>query len=356
MDYSQEIAANNARINELKMELARLKGQPVLGTNEMDYQLAAQRARNGDMATAQYHLNKPEERDRLTKMMSMGGSSLSNDLEYQYSTWQDKLSEAQDELAWTPAENTAAVKNAERKVKEARIRLKMFERKYPNLVKMHWNWKQSAEKELAAEDAKGNNAQGRSTNTVQGFRALIDQNSYTDPGSGKVFWKDDADPFEIYNYGTGITNAMESAEVRDLLNTVKSRRNMQQSVEDPTMSNLRVFMKDPAHTTKNGTLKKASDREQARKMWDDLSGAERRSEEGQALKRAIDGKTQEEIDAYLLSMRKEGETLLGRVGGDLRDLIASGKKDSFIDEWNRVWKRDARGNWSTPGWKRKLSR
>lgn len=355
MDYTAEIAANNARINELKMELAQLKGQPVLGSNALDYQLAAQRAKYGDMAGAQYHLNKPEERDRLTKMMNMNSSSFSNDLEYQYSALQDKVQEAEDELAWAPKQNTEAVKNAQRKKRAAEINLKMFEKKHPALVQMHWRWRNDAEKELANAPAAAQNEP--STNTIEGLNALIAKNSYTDPGSGQVFWNDDADPFELYSYGMGITNAMESPEVRAQLNLIKSRQKMKQAVESPTMGNLKVFLSKPEKTSKNGRLKGDAEKKEAKALWDSLSDAEKNTEDAQKLKRLIDGKTQAQVDKEIKDMRKEGLELLKRVqpkSAAEAALIKGGMLNEFLDEWNRKWTRDASGNWSTPNWEKKL--
>lgn len=355
MDYTAEIAANNARITELKAELARLKGQPVLGTNEMDYRLAAQRAKYGDMPAAQYHLNKPEERDRLAKMMSMNSSSLSNDLEYQYSALQDKVQEAEDELAWAPKKNTEAVKNAERKKRAAEINLKMFEKKHPALVKMHWRWRNDAEKELSAVPQDERRAP--SANTIEGLNALIAKNSYTDPGSGQVFWNDDADPYALYAYGMGIDNAMESPEVRAQLDLIKSRQKMKQSVEAPTMGNLKVFLSNPAKTSKSGRLKGAAEKKEAQALWDSLSDAEKNTEDAQKLKRLIDGKTQARVNQDIKDMHKEGRELLKRVQPKSKaeaELIEKGLLNEFLDEWNRKWTRDASGEWSTPKWTKKL--
>ena len=355
MDYSAEIAANNARINELKAELAQLKAQPVLGTNAMDYQLAAQRAKYGDMSGAQYHLNKPEERDRLAKMMNMNSSSLNSDIEYQYATLQDKVAQAEETLAYTPKSNTAAVQQAKRNLRQAQINQKMFERKHPSLVKMHWNWRNEAEKELDAQQPEV--LPQVSENTIEGLKALMAQNSYTDPGSGNVYWNNEANPFEIYNYGKNITGAMENQEVRDLLNTIKLRQTMAQSVNTPTMSNLKVFLTDPTKTSKSGRLIDEKQKAEAQALWNSMSDAEKRTEDGQKLKRLIDGKTQARVNREIKEMREEGEALLRRVQPKSQaeaDLIRMGALDNFTDEWGRKWTRDKSGYWSTPNWTKKL--
>lgn len=353
MDYMQEIAANNARIAELKAELSQLKGQPALGSNELDYMLAAQRARSGDMSGVQYHLNKPEERDRMAKMMAMNASSLTNDAEYQYSTLQDKVAQAEEELAYTPKNNRAAVQQANRNLRQAQINLKMFERKNPNLVRMHWNWRDSAERELGPATVYEPPA-GASENTVEGLKARIFDNTYVDPGSGKTFLKNDADPYEIYNYGMGITGAMEDPVVRDLLAQVKSLKTMGDSVTSPTLENLKVFLKNSEYTSNSGRLKGNAEKKRAIELYNALSDAEKNTEEAQKVKRLINSKTQAQVDRDIKDMRAEGLRLLNHVDGTLYDMIMAGTRDKFRDQWGRMWTRGDDGNWSTPNWTKKL--
>ena len=352
MDYMEEIAANNARIAELKAELSRLGSTPQPGSDALDYALAANRAEYGDISGAQWHLSKPAERTRLEKLARINETA---DKESDYASLQDKVQQAEDELAWTPPKNTAAVKNAERKLRDAQVKLKIFEQRNPNLAAMHWNWRRNAEKELASTPVPGQ--QPASQNTIEGLKAMIAENSYTDPGSGQVFWKDTADPYSIYAYGSGITNAMESPEVREQLDLVKQRQKMQQAVEAPTMNNLKVFLAKPEKTTASGRLRTPADKAEAKELYNSLSAAEKESEEGQKLKRLIDRKTQTQVDKDTADMRAEGLALLKRVppkSAAEADLIKRGEVNEFMDEWNRVWKRDAKGNWSTPNWIKRL--
>ena len=85
----QQIAANNARIMQLKQELASLSNGGKFA-DDMDRQLAMNRARAGDLANAQTHLGRIESRrtaeenrksaERLRAIDKMGGTPEFDDL------------------------------------------------------------------------------------------------------------------------------------------------------------------------------------------------------------------------------------------------------------------------------------
>lgn len=61
-DLEAELAANTAKIAELKRELAQIQGGDRLAADELDMKLAANRARIGDMANSIYHQGRPDQR------------------------------------------------------------------------------------------------------------------------------------------------------------------------------------------------------------------------------------------------------------------------------------------------------
>ena len=333
MDYTEEIAANNARIAELKAELAKLENVPTMGSDAMDYALAANRADYGDLSGAQYHLNKPEERARLAKLYELNGGSFNNDLETQYVTLQDNLLEAQRNKALTPKENKALVAQAEREEKTAKVRLKMFERKHPNLTKMHWKWRDDAGKELGFN---GNtymaDAAPAGTNTIQAAKQLIFDNTFRDVGSGLEFWNEGADPYAIYAYLDKIPGGDENEEVRQLKDIVKKRQFMKEKVNADTLENLGVAMKDPSVTNKYGRIKTRKIADEQLEKWNKLSDAEKRSEAGQEMLRKIQAETQDERNVRLAKMDKEGrEAARQHFGEDKKgyEMFMSGKDKSF---------------------------
>lgn len=337
MDYSQEIEANNARIAELRAELAKLQGQPAMGTDAMDYALAANRAEYGDISGAQYHLNKPEERARMAKLYDAYGNG-SNDKETTYATLQDNVIEAEQELALTPKKNTALVAAAQRKLQNAQLRLKMFENKNPNLVKMHWNWRGQAANEignaLPAEQAPAA--------TIEGGNALMSDLLYTGP-DGNVYLKDGADINPVKDYFKKIPYWWENEQIRKNLKYMDDLKTNAQAAAAPTVENNTVWMLDESKY-KNGLWNSAEDRAEGKKRYAAMSDTEKMSPKGMELKNALNHMTRPEYNEKMRKMNKEGWQKAGEVlTTDEIKLLKDRKIKSFIDANNVEWTINSKG-------------
>ena len=341
MDYTEEIAANNARIAELKAELAKLENVPAMGSDAMDYALAANRADYGDLSGAQYHLNKPEERARLSKLYEMNGGSFNNDLETQYVTLQDNLLEAQRNKALTPKENTALVAQADREEKAAALRLKMFERKHPNLAKMHWKWRDDAAKELGFNSNIYLN--NTPENTIQGFYDIVNQNSYTDGGTGKTFWNDNADIPRIMAYLNGIPNWREYPQVRDYVDNILAlRQKMSGAVGARTSENLKNLMNNPEYMNKGGYPKSREKQKELLDFYNGMSEADRNA--NQDLLNKIKAKSEDVRKEEAQAIDREARDELRKMSGRIQAEIANGRKSEFVGKNGKKYVLDRKTN------------
>lgn len=341
MDYTEEIAANNAKIAELKAKLAKLESAPTMGSDAMDYALAANRADYGDLSGAQYHLNKPEERARMAKLFEMNGSSFNNDLETQYVTLQDNLLEAQRNKALTPKENKALVAQAEREEKTAALRLKMFERKHPNLTKMHWKWRDEAAKELGFND--NNYLTNTPENTIQGFYDIVNQNSYTDGGTGTTFWKDDADTPKIMAYLQGIPNWREYPQLRDYVdNNLALRQKMSGAVSARTSENLKNLMNNPEYMNKGGYPKSRGKQKELLDFYNGMSEADRNA--NQDLLNKIKAKPEDVRKEEAKAIDEEARAELRKMSGRVQKEFELGRKSEFVGKNGKKYVLDRKTN------------
>lgn len=341
MDYSQEIEANNARIAELKAELAKLQGQPAMGTDAMDYALAANRAEYGDTAGAQYHLNKPEERARMTKLYETYGNG-SSDKETTYATLQDNVVEAEQELAYGQAsKNTAVANAAKRKLELAKTRLAIFEKKNPNLVKMHWNWRGQAEKGFGGINTEEEAPKA----TIQSGISKMGELLYTGP-DGNVYLRDGADIEPVKDYFKKIPYWWENEEIRKNIKYLDDVKTNAQAAAAPTVSNNTVWMLDESKY-KNGLWKSASDKAEGKKRYDAMSDTEKMSKEGMELKNALGHMTLPEYNEKMRKMDEEGWRKAGEVLTETEwNLLKKRKIKSFIDTDGVEWTINSKGKLS----------
>lgn len=342
MDYSQEIEANNARIQELKAELAKLQGQPAMGSDAMDYALAANRAEYGDISGAQYHLNKPEERARMAKLYDTYGNG-SSDKETQYATLQDNVIEAEQELALTPKTNTALVAAGQRKLQNAQLRLAMFEKKNPNLVKMHWNWRGQAEKGLSNVKP----VEQAPAATIEGGNALMGDLLYTGT-DGNVYLKEGADITPVTDYFKKIPYWWENEQIRKNLKYLNELKTPTQAASAPTAKNIAIRKLDET-AFKNGRWKDAETRTQFRELYNSMSTEDKNSEEGMKIKNALNKWTEPEYRQWLNDMDDEGRWLIGNKLNVSEKDLAEAKNKFSIDGWtwemkNGKWK-ETSGKW-----------
>lgn len=344
MDYQEEIQANNAKIAELKAELAKLESAPAMGSDALDYALAANRAQYGDISGAQWHLGKPEERARMEKLANITSSG---DKESDYATLQDNVIEAEQELALgQSSKNTALIKAAQRKLENAKVRLAMFERKNPNLVKMHWNWRNSA-KTGSPFLAEQNTAPEAPVASVEGGNALLEDMLMTGT-DGKVYLKEGADINPVLDYYKKIPYWYENPEVRKQIKFLNELKTPTGAAKAPTATNIQIRKLDE-DVFKNGLWKDDATRDEFAKMYEAMSTEDKNSKEGMEIKNALTKWTKPEYNQWLNDMDAEARWLLGnKLNVSERDL-AEAKNKFSIDGWtwekkNGKWK-ETSGKW-----------
>lgn len=343
MDYTEEIAANNARIAELKAELAKLENVPTMGSDAMDYALAANRADYGDLSGAQYHLNKPEERSRLAKLTELNNST---DKETQYVTLQDNVIEAEQELALGQAsKSTPIIRAAQRKLQNAQLRLAMFEKKNPNLVKMHWNWRGEAQKALGPSFAM----QQAPENSIEGVNFLMGQLLQTGT-DGNVYLKEGADVEPVIDEYKKIPYWWENEEIRNHIKYLNELKTPTAAAAAPTAKNIAIRKLDES-VFKGGLWNDADTRAEFKKMYDAMSVEDKNTEEGMKIKNALNKWTRQEYAQWKKDMHAEGKKQFEALPSGKQDLAKSDKK--FTGNGGREWTLKD-GEWETDSkWRKK---
>lgn len=350
MDYTEEIAANNARIAELKAELAKLENVPAMGSDAMDYALAANRADYGDLSGAQYHLNKPEERARMAKLYEMNGSSFNNDKETQYATLQDNVIEAEQELALgQSSKNTAIIRAAERKLQNAQLRLAMFEKKNPNLVKMHWNWRGEAQKDLGPSLSM----QQSPENSIEGVNFKMGQLLQTGT-DGNVYLKEGADVNGVIDDYKKIPYWWENEEIRKNIKYLNELKTPTGAAAAPTAKNIAIRKLDES-VFKDDLWKDSATRDEFKKMYDAMSVEDKNSEEGAKIKNSLNKRTRQENQQWLADMDAEARWLLGNKLNVSEKDLAEAEKKFTLDGWTWELKN---GKWkeTSKKWRKKDSK
>lgn len=344
MDYAQEIAQNNARIAELQERLQELKGMPSMGTDEMDYQLAAQRASYGDMSGAQYHLNKPEERKRMEQLRLASEGSFSNDTEYQYAKLKDAVEQAEDDFALVPPENTRVYNRMKQKLENAKLNLKIFEKRNPNLARMHWNW---------ANQVGGTPAQEQQTPqvpaaTIQGGKAQIDDLLMVGQ-DGTIYLKEGADVEPVIDYFKRIPYWYENEDVRKTIQYLKGLKTPTGAAEAPTVKNAEIFKLDPDKFS-GGLWVDSKAREEAKAMYDALPIEQKNTEEAMKFKAALNKWTRQEYAQWKKDMHAEGKKQFDSLPSGMQDLARADKK---FNKDGREWSLKD-GEWETDSkWRKK---
>lgn len=343
MDYTEEIAANNARIAELKAELAKLESAPTMGSDAMDYALAANRADYGDLSGAQYHLNKPEERARLAKLTELNNGT---DKETQYATLQDNVIEAEQELALgQSSKNTAIIRAAQRKLQNAQLRLAMFEKKNPNLVKMHWNWRGEAQKNLGPSFA----TQQAPENSIEGVNFLMGQLLQTGT-DGNVYLKEGADVGPVIDEYKKIPYWWENEEIRKHIKYLNELKTPTAAAAAPTAKNIATRKLDES-VFKGGLWKDADTRAEFKKMYDAMSVEDKNSPEGMEIKNALNKWDRQEYAQWKKDMHAEGKKQFEELPSGKQDLAKRDKK--FTGNGGREWTLKD-GEWETDSkWRKK---
>lgn len=334
MDYQAEINANNVKIAELRARLAELQGQGALGTDEMDYRLAAQRANAGDMTGARYHMDNVTRRAQLERMYASSSAAESRDLEYQYAKLQDAVLAAEDEKNYVPPTNTAAAKTAQRKLDKAKTDLAIFEKKNPNVVKMHWNW--AGQKPFSFDNTPENEY-----NIATGKSMIGDL--VTTGADGNAYLKEGANINPAVDYFKKIPYWWENEEVLNNLKYLNGLRTAKQAAAAPTVSNANIFALDPEKFS-NGLWVDAAARNEAKARYDALPVEEKNKKEAMEFKKFLSKWTKDEYAAWKKAMREEGQRQFDSLAKGEQDL--ANYENSFTDKGGRKWTRKD-GKWET---------
>lgn len=338
MDYAQEIAQNNARIAELQGRLQELRGMHSMGTDEMDYQLAAQRASFGDMSGAQYHLNKPEERKRMEQFRLANEGSFSSDVEYQYAKLKDALSSAEDDFAMVPPSNTRIYNRMKKKVEQARRDLKIFEKRNPEMVKMHWRWAGQVDNTPVEETPEP-----PPSATIEGGKAMIEDLIMTGT-DGNIYLKEGADVEPTIDYFKKIPYWWENEDVRNQIKYLKGLKTPQQAADTPTVQNAEIQFKLDPEKFKNNLWVDEKSRNEAKEWYDKLPIEQKNSKEAMAFKASLSRWTKAEYNNWKKAMHEEGKRLFESLPQSKYDIAAADNKFTVDGRtWTRkdkVWETD----------------
>lgn len=345
MDYAQEIAQNNARIAELQEKLQAIKARNSMGTDEMDYQLAAQRASFGDMSGAQYHLNKPDERKRMEQLRIASEGAFSNDTEYQYAKLKDAVEQAKDDFALVPPENTRVYNRMKQKLENAELNLKIFEKRNPNLAKMHWNWAN----QIAGESSTPTPEQSAPAATIQGGKAQIDDLIMVGT-DGKIYLKDGADVEPVIDYFKKIPYWYENEEVRNTIKYLKELKTPQGAAETPTVQNAEIQFKLDPEKFKNNLWVDEKARNEAKAWYAKLPVEQKNSKEAMAFKASLSRWTRAEYAQWKKDMHAEGKKQFESLPSGMQDIARAEKK---FNKDGRDWTLKD-GEWETDSkWRKK---
>lgn len=344
MDYAQEIAQNNARIAELQEKLQAIKSRNSMGTDEMDYQLAAQRASYGDMPGAQYHLNKPDERKRMEQLRIASEGAFASDTEYQYAKLKDAVEQAEDDFALVPPENTRVYNRMKQKLENAKLNLKIFEKRNPNLTKMHWNWAN----QVGGTSAENQQPPQAPVPTIQGGKAQIDDLIMVGQ-DGNVYLKEGADIEPVIDYFKKIPYWYENEDARKTIQYLKGLKTPKAAANAPTVANAEIFKLDPDKFSGNLWVD-SNAREEAQARYDALPIEQKNTKEGMAFKAALNKWTKAEFAQWKKEMHAEGKKQFDSLPSGMQDLAKAEKK---FNKDGREWTMKD-GEWETDSkWRKK---
>ena len=280
-------------------------------------------------------------------MEKLANINSSGDKESDYATLQDNVIEAEQELALgQSSKNTALIRAAQRKLENAKVRLAMFERKNPNLVKMHWNWRNSTKTGsplLAGQQM----AQEAPVASVEGGNALLEDMLMTGT-DGKVYLKEGADINPVIDYYKKIPYWYENPEVRKQIKYLNELKTPTAATEAPTAANIQIRKLDES-AFKNNLWKDAKTRDEFAKMYEDMSTEDKNSKEGMEIKNALSRWTKPEYNQWLNDQDAEARWLLGHVLTQSEMDLAKADGKFSVNGWtwelkNGKWK-EASGKW-----------
>lgn len=298
-----ELRANEARIAELRARLESLGKQGLASANELDRNLAANRARVGDLGTAQAHLGRIESRiaaDDMRKMQErMNSLNKIRDVQYRYAQLKSKVDQLETDYANTTPDNIRAFRNAEAKVNAAKAELKAFERQNGAFL-FGGNSRDTVGVTQEPRDW------GEDTpETVQQVKTQMDEctmkgddgNLYLKRGCKEKQEKILRDARSLKK------NGEMPDKLQELINDFEKLREVPEAKAANNTENLSLWLQDVANF-RNGAFVDGR-REELQKMYDAMSLEEQKSPKGVEIKNHLE-KTPEisERKAYLAALAK----------------------------------------------------
>lgn len=359
-----ELKANEARIAELRARLETLGKQGLAGANELDRNLAANRARVGDMGTAQAHLGRIDSRiaqDEMRKMQeNLNSLNKIKDVQYRYAQLKNKVDLAETDFANTTPENLRSFRNAEAKVKAAKEELAAFEKQNRAFLfgpeprervvfsgTENADWGTDKNQEFSYPETVQQVSTMMNECTMQGK----DGQKYLRPGC-KAIQEQIIKGAKSLGIGGELT-----PELQTLINDFEKLQEVPAAKAENTTDNLKLWLAE-LNNFRNGKFQNGK-RKEFQKMYDGLSLEEKQSPEGKEFKNKLDHVLEKaEADRYANdrkeAMDKEGKAQLNRqaipYGTTKRMFIDMAKTNGFTDEAGRKWTWK-NGVWTCPDYK-----
>lgn len=330
--FEDEIKANDAKIAELKRKIKEIQASE-LSDDELDYQLAANRAQRGDQGAVEFHLGRPETR-------RTAASNRISDLQYKLDDIDGKLRYAKVQKAYSNDNPEASAVLDEE--------IQTLENKRQTLLKqMGIAEPEKNEPPKGPEENSGKDDDVRYKSQV---KASIKEKIYKGK-DGKWYLNDGEDRDAIREEIHKVPNWKDDEELQDILNDLDTMQTVPEYVNDNSLHNLKVFIANPDNT--KGNLWVDGKRAEFNRLWNALSPEEQNTPEAQEILRNYRGRMEmKEYAEYLKKMDKHFREKV-KVPEGISMGIAKGYISEYTDPSTRLtWKKDPNtGLWSAKGWK-----
>lgn len=330
--FEEEIKANDAKIAELKRQIKEIQASE-LSDDELDYRLAANRARRGNRGAVEFHLGRPETR-RTAAVNRM------NDLQYKLDDIEGKLRYAKVQRVYSNDNPEAAAVLDEE--------IQTLENKRQTLLKQMGITE--PEQKETPKDTKKESGDGDDVRYKSQVKASIKEKIYKGK-DGKWYLNDGEDRDALRDEIQKVPNWKDDEELQDILNDLDTMQTVPESIADNNLKNLKVFIANPDNT--KGNLWVDGKRAEFNRLWNALSPEEQNTAEAQEILRNYRGRMElAEYAEYLKKMDRHFREKV-KVPEGISMGIAKGYISEYTDPSTRLtWKKDPNtGLWSAKGWK-----
>ena len=330
--FEEEIKANDAKIAELKRQIKEIQASE-LSDDELDYQLAANRAQRGDQGAVEFHLGRPETR-------RTAASNRISDLQYKLDDIEGKLRYAKVQRAYENENEEAA------KVLDEEIQT--LENKRQTLLKQMGI--SEPEKKEPPKGPEGNSGKADDVRYKSQVKASIKEKIYKGK-DGKWYLNDGEDRDAIREEIRKVPHWEDDEELQDILNDLDTMQTVPEYVNDNSLHNLQVWLAKPENT--KGDLFRTNKRAEFGRLWNELSDEEKNSPEAQKIFSTWRGRMDEkEYAEYLKKMDKWFREKV-KVPEDVAEGIEKGYYNEYEDKSTGLkWKKDPNTHlWGAKGWK-----